>query len=144
MTANIEGIPVRPEQSSLTVTIEIRKFTDTKTIQVTVQVLTPYTWMEDGTWDKYKFTRETQQTTWVKEVEVTGAKEDLDRLQPEQVDAYIVLAEDDKKFVESWLTRAVKFRFPPDLKVELTGEVHIVKFKLEPRKAGTAPPPTTP
>lgn len=142
LTANIEGIPVQLEEkdAKLTVTIEILGFTETKTIKVAVRFVIPYTWVEDATWDRYKLTRETERTTWVPEIKVTGAREDLPRLKPEDVDAYVVLTDDDRQEVESWLTRPVKFRFPPDLKVQLTGKPPEVKFKLEPRKAGTTPP----
>jgi hypothetical protein len=140
---NIADVPVEPDKTTIPVRIEIRELTDKKTIQVTVRFVIPYTWLEDGTWDRHQLVREKQQTTWTKQIEVTGTREDLARLRPEDIDAYIVLAEDDKKEVESWLTKTVKFRFPPDLRVKLIGE-HEVKFKLEPRKAGTTPVPTPP
>jgi len=140
---NIADVPVEPEQTTIPVRIEIRELTDKKTIQVTVRFVIPYTWLEDGTWDQYKLTREKQQTTWVKEIEVTGTREDLARLNPMDVDAYVVLTEDDKK-PGSWWTRQVKFRFPPDLKVQLTGKPPEVKFKLEPRKGGITPVPPPP
>lgn len=136
----VAGIEIRPESPKITHTVQIRERTDRKTLRVAVRVTAPYTWLEDGTWDSYVFTRETEETAWVKEVEVTGAKEDLDQLLGEQVDAYIVLAEGDKKTVASWLERQVEFRLPAKLNVKLAGGPYLVKFKLEPRKVGPTGP----
>ena len=145
LTRKIAGVPVEPELSALTIPVTVEKFTDRKPFKVTVRFVIPYTWFEDGTWDAYKLVRETQQTTWVQGIEVTGPLADLQELEAEQSDAYILLKEDDKKKVESWLTRPVRFRVPPNLKVvTFTGKPPEVKFKLEPRKAGVTPPPTTP
>lgn len=137
ITPAIAGIPVRPEKKSVTVKIEIRRLTETRKLPVPVRIVTPYTWLEDGTWDKYKLTREDQETNWVPQIEVTGAPEILDPLKADQIDAYILLKDADKKQTLSWLKGEVKFRYASDLKIKIIGQ-YSVKFRLELR---TAPKP---
>ena len=107
ITPAILGIPVQPEKKSVTVSIVIRKLVETRQLPmlVPVRIVTPYTWLEDGTWDKYKLTREDPDTNWVPEIKVTGAPEVLDALrdQSDQIDAYILLKDADKKPTPSWL-----------------------------------------
>jgi hypothetical protein len=139
ITPAVAGIPVQPEKKSVTVRVEIRKLVDTRQLPVPVRIVTPYTWLEDGTWDSHKLTREDQETNWVPQIEVTGAPEVLDALKSDQIDAYILLKDDDKKQTLSWLKREVKFRYASDLKVKIIGQ-YFVKFRLEPRTAPPKPP----
>lgn len=149
---SVAGIEVQPEVAEITRTVQIRERTDSTTVRVAVLVTMPYTWLEDGTWDTYTLVRDTETTTWVKEVEVTGAEDDIRTLQShhkpdyqgekdKQIQAYILLDDSDKRKGTS-LPRSVQFRIPPDLKVKVTGGPYEVKFKLESRKtpaAGTVP-----
>lgn len=134
---SIAGISVEPAEKSRKLTIEISQRTDSRRIPVTVHVLEPASWAENGTWQEYILLRK-DPLEWRKQITISGAKKDLDRLRAEAVQAYIVLTDDDKKPVASWLNRQVQIRFPADLKVELLGERPTVQFKLEKR------PPTTP
>jgi len=134
----IGGAPVEPEVRSVRVAYKVRQYRDKKTVTATVNVLAPETWLDDGTWAEYEIKRKSP-LEWRKQVTFAGAPKDLDRLRPEDVQAYVVLTEGDKKFVESWLNREVILRLPPDLNLKLEGAVPTVDFKLEKRAAPPAP-----
>lgn len=132
-------IPVEPEVDTVKVEVQVQHALGTKTFNVTPRILTPPTWSDDSTWSEYKLTRKPNES-WTKEITVQGAKTDVESLKPEDVEAYVVLREDDKKPVESWLTREVVIRFPPKLKVELAPtEKPVVSFKLEKRTPAVPP-----
>jgi len=134
----VAGIPVEPAEKSRKLTIEISQRTDSRRIPITVHVLGPASWAENGTWQEYILLRK-DPLEWRKQITISGAKKDLDRLRAEAVQAYIVLTDDDKKPVASWLNRQVQIRFPADLKVEILGERPAVQFKLEKRPPATPP-----
>ncbi|MCK4601591.1 MAG: hypothetical protein KAU28_03945 [Phycisphaerae bacterium] len=140
----IENIRVEPELKTVEVAFKISQLTGTKTIAVTVKVLQPPTWAADETWKQYELKGKDDPLEWRKEIQVTGTKKDLERLRPEDVDAYITLRDDDKKPVDSWLTRDVTIRFPEALDVRLAGEQPKVNFKLVKRQLLPAMPPAPP
>lgn len=132
-------IPVDLEVDTVKVEVQVQHALGTKTFNVTPRILTPPTWSDDNTWSEYKLVRKPNES-WTKEITVQGAKTDVESLKSEDVDAYLVLREDDKKPVESWLTREIVVHFPPKLKVELAPtEKPSVSFKLEKRSAPIAP-----
>ena len=123
----IGGIGVEPEQTSVSVTFRVTQRIATRAITVVVRVL----WPSDESWKDYDLKRK-DPLEWRMQVQVTGARKDLDQLDEKDVDAYIVIREDDKKPV-SWLTRQVEIRFPPELQLKVVGEKPSVSFRLEPR-----------
>ncbi|MGC9454860.1 MAG: hypothetical protein ACP5HU_08330 [Phycisphaerae bacterium] len=131
----IEGTEVRPETETVQVSFELVQIKDTHSFDVAVQVMSPPAWGHDGTWDEFVLERR-DPVEWRKTITVTGPREDLDQLRrnPQQVQAYIVLSEQDKKPLDSWDQREVIVRFPPELNVELDGPPPTVWFRLSRRE----------
>ncbi len=127
---DIAGIPVRPDQKTLSIPVTIRQRTDKKVLTVTVTAQVPPDWLNGL--QAFELVQEAP-LEWRPEITVTGAVADLDRLDAKSVDAYIILVEDDKKPVESWLSRQVQIRFPPELDVRVEGDRPTVQFRLEQR-----------
>jgi len=127
------GVTIEPR--TVTVTVRIDQRTDTKQIAINVQTIAPSAWSEEnGTWQEYRLVKK-DPLEWRKEIAVSGAKKDIERLRPEDVDAHIVLTEDDKAPIGSWQSRTVIVRFPPGMDLQLVGEAPVVHFKLEKRPA---------
>jgi hypothetical protein len=126
----INGIEVMPDQPSITTTVVVQQLTGVKTVSVPVRVQAPAIWLEDGTWKKYVLRRKAPED-WQKDLKVAGPVKDLDQLNASNISAYVVLTDDDKKFVESWLPGEIVVRFPEDLKVRLAEKPSGVQFKLE-------------
>jgi len=137
----IAGIPVQPDRKTLSVPLTIRQRTDKKVFTVPVMVQMPPEWLDAS--EHFELIRK-DPLAWRAEITVTGAVADLDRLDPKSIDAYVVLLEDDKKPVESWLSRQVQIRFPPDLDVRLEGESPAVQFRLQQRPELPPPPSLAP
>ena len=132
-------VPVQPEVDSVKVTVQVQHALGTANFTIVPRILAPATWADDNTWAEYKLLRKPDET-WTKKIAVQGAKTDVESLKVEDIDAYVVLRDDDKKPLESWLTREVIVRFPPKLKVELApGEKPTVSFKIEKRTAPVPP-----
>lgn len=138
---NVELVPaigpigVEFQPATVTVTVQVSQATETRTFTVAVRTLDPATWAEDGTWDEFKLDRK-EPAEWVRPIQVTGSRKDLDQLKGENLQAYIPLTDDDKKPVASWLTREVVVRFPEDLNLKLVGEKPSVQFKMIKRTPG--------
>lgn len=138
--------PVELDTKTVQVTMQIDQRTDVKDLRVAVQLRQPYTWAGDDTWDDYQLVMK-DALEWQPQIKVQGARKDLDRLRPEDVEAHVTLTGDDKTPVASWLARQVVIRFPKGMDVQLVGDAPTVHFKLEPRAATpppAAPPPVTP
>lgn len=125
----ISGLPVEPNQPTVSVTAKIHQLTETQEITVPVQVLQPPSWLEDDTWNQYTLSRK-DRAEWRVTLTVTGPRADLDQLKADSVRAYITLTDDDRKPV-SWLTRQVEVQLPRDLNLQLSGAPPKVMFKLE-------------
>ena len=122
------AVPVEPEQESVKVHVTLEKITDTRKITVPLRVQGPMTWTEDNTWSDYKFVLKAGESRTI-DLEIEGAKADLDSLTPADIDAYIVLQDSDKTPVESWLDGKVLVNLlKPNIK--LVGERPKVKYKL--------------
>ena len=135
----IAGIPVIPDHKEVRAAVKVGKLTGEKSMRVTVRLLAPSIWSEDGTWQRYVLKR--KEPTWHVEIKVEGPKTVIEGLKPEHVDAYIRLTDDHKKTPESWDTAKVQIHFPPQFKnVKLVGEPPAVSFKLIPKPA-TPPGP---
>ena len=129
----IVGVPVELDKASISVEIQVLRRTVSKTISISVRLLAPPTWVENGVWKEYQFKRK-DPLEWLREITVQGPREDLDKLDPKNVDAYVVLVEGDKKPV-SWSQRKVIVRFPPELRIRLAPDQPelTVWFRLEKR-----------
>ena len=136
----IAGVPVKPLQPNVEVDVKISQLTDEKTLAVPIRLLTPQVWMEDGTWDRYVLKRK-DPGDLRKNITFRGAKKDIERLRPEDVDAYLVLTDNDKVKTDSWLPpREVEIRLPKDMHVQVAGEKPTISFRLDPRGAAPAAP----
>ena len=122
------SVPVEPEQDSVKVQVRVEKLTDVKKITVPIRVEAPMSWTEDDTWSDYKFVLKPGESRTI-DLEIEGAKADLDSLTTADVDAYIMLQDSDKTPVESWLQAKVSVNLlKPNLK--LVGERPKVNYKL--------------
>ncbi len=138
----IGSVPVEPSEKKVKVAFEVGQLTGRKSFPVNVRVSFPSSWSQDDTWNDYELKGQNGNLEWRKSIDVAGAKKDLDRLKPEDIDVYLRLTDDDKKPVDSWLSREVVVRFPPGFQVELVGDRPKVSFKMEKRKAASPAPPT--
>lgn len=130
----IAGVPVIPQVPSVQVSVQVEKNTSEYTFSVPVRIASPPSWETDNTWKEYSLLRR-DPLEWRKTITVTGAKQDLDLLRSREQDVYafVILTEDDKKPVKSWLPHRVFLRFPDDVQVKLVGEPPAVDLKLEQR-----------
>ncbi len=128
--AGAPGIVVEPEQPTVKVTFRVDQPTDMKTFTISVRALSPPAWTTDGTWEKYKLVGKGPME-WRKDITVRGSKKDLGKLKAADIEAYIILGEEDKKG-GSWWTGDVTVRLPAE-KLKLVGEAPKVQYKLEPR-----------
>jgi hypothetical protein len=135
--------PVKLDIKSVTVSIQVvrRMASATEIIPITVKIVTPAEWTEEGVWDKYKLVRK-DRIEWLTKINVTGPRKDIDILKTDKtktIDAYIVLTDSDTEPIDSWSDRKVTLRFPPDLQIQLaSGQVEpTVRFRLEKRVATT-------
>ncbi|MFA6133577.1 MAG: hypothetical protein WC869_06125 [Phycisphaerae bacterium] len=140
LAREIEGFPVKPDTDSVEMPVEISQRTDKKKLTVTVRVLVLPDWDDLR---KYDFVRK-DPLEWRPEIVVTGPRADLDKLDPKDVEAYIVLREDDKKFMETWTARPVQVRFPPGLQLQIDGSPPVVNFRLDRRNEIVPTPPPAP
>jgi len=136
------NFPVKLKPNKVSVTFQIYHRTDTKTLTVNVQTVTPSSWPEtDGTWRDYCLTKK-DPGQWRRQITVSGARKDIEKLKQEDVVAYVVLTERDKAPVASWLMRTVQVRFPDGMDIELLGEPLTVSFRLTKRQPAGAASPT--
>jgi hypothetical protein len=132
---------VRLEPKTVLVTVKIDQRTDSQPVTINVQAMGPSAWAEpDGTWSDYRLVKK-DPLEWRRQITVKGARKDLEKLRPEDVQAYAMLGEDDKNPVESWLSRPVTVRFPIGMDLQIVGEPPTVHFRLEKRTAPAAPTP---
>jgi len=130
LVASIGGVPVQLNPKAVTIAFTVAQRTETLTISVTVQIVSPVDWGTDGTWRDYVLQKKDGNIPWRPEITVTGGKQDLEQLRPEDVQAFVTLTDGDKEPVESWLQRPVEIRFPAGLSLQLVGERPTVQFKL--------------
>ncbi len=132
----IAGVPVRLDRNTIKATIDIRQRTAKKNLVITVRVLAPPDWEDLRS---YELVRK-DELEWRPEIAVSGPKTDLDKLDAKDVEAYVVLREDDRKPMETWISRAVTIRFPPALQVQLDRAPPQVSFRLDKRPTEPASP----
>ncbi|MBI5725522.1 MAG: hypothetical protein HZA50_16310 [Planctomycetes bacterium] len=137
----IAGLPVEPksDKEKVNVFLTAAKRINKKEFTVNIRIKCPPAWAEDGTWKDYDLVR-SPLTEWRRKIEVAGTQQDLEKLKPEDIDAFVDLIDKDKDPVESWLTRDVTVRFPSELRLTVLGEPPKVMFKL----VQTAKPPAAP
>ncbi len=146
LIAAIGAEPIELDQAELTVSVKVvrRTAAATETIPITVRIIAPAEWSEEGqegVWAQYKLVRK-DRLEWRGKVTVTGPRKDIDILKTDNtktIDAYIVLTDSDTEPIDSWSSRPVTLRFPPDLQIQLaSGQTEpIVQFRLEKRAAVT-------
>ncbi|MFB3891528.1 MAG: hypothetical protein ACE15C_05835 [Phycisphaerae bacterium] len=124
-------VKVQPSRDTVSVTVQVKLAVATRTFTIVPRLEMPPAWADDDTWLQYKLVRKPNES-WTKEITVTGPKTDVDSLKSEDIDAYVVLRDDDKKPTETFPPREVIVRFPAGLKVSLS-EKPTVSFKLEKR-----------
>lgn len=135
-----EGYPVRLSQPDVLVEYRFSEQTSEATLKVPVRLLIPHTWAEDNTWQQY-ILRKRDPAAWLVSLQIRGPRKDLERLKPEDVDAYVVLAEQDKRWLESWDTKAIQVHFAAGYEsLQLVNQPAPLSLKLEPRPAGGTPP----
>lgn len=132
----VEGVRVEPAVETVSVRVEVAELTATRTIPVTVRVLAPSAWASDGTWREFTLERK-DPLEWRKQLLISGPRQEVERLEPEQVEAYVELTENDKSRTTSWWEGEVKVRFPVDRSIELAGEAPTVEYRLVRREATT-------
>jgi len=138
--------PITLGTKRVTVSLQVSQRTDQKTINVTVQTIAPSAWAEpDGVWQQYELVKKTP-LAWRRQITVSGARKDVERLRAEDVEAYITLTEEDTKPVASWLSRTPVLRMPAGMDLQLIGDPFTVDFKLQKRLSPPAqlPPPAGP
>jgi len=124
-------VSVAPKQ--VKATFEIDQRTDKKSVTVNINTIAPSAWAEPGgVWSQYELNKRAP-LEWRREITVTGARQDIERLRPEHVEAYITLSEQDKAPVESWRNRTAKLRFADGMELQVVGEAPSVSFKLQKR-----------
>lgn len=111
-----------------------------KTFMVPIRVAQPREWVADNTWATYKLDAK-DPLQWTREIAVAGPRIELDKLQPDQIDAYIVLTENDKKVLESWDEKTVRVKLLGDSGantklLEVVGPLPKVECRLVKRTAG--------
>ena len=136
----IAGIRVEPDVREVTAAFTIIRRTRSKEITVAVGVKMPPAWGEDDTWIRYILKRK-DPAEWLAKITVSGPQKDLEQLSAAgKVTAYVVLSDDDRKPVDSWLKREVVVELPRGLQVEMTSPSPTVQFKLIDREKVVAPP----
>jgi hypothetical protein len=135
----LAGMAVQPLQSEVTATVQVLEHTGTGSVDVSVRVLTPWTWGQDNTWQEYKLETRRGSSQWVKHIEVTGPREDIDKLRREDVLAYIVLT-DANKVPTSLDSAPVQVHLPDGLRLKLKeGQDLTVEFRLTKRNPDAPP-----
>ena len=135
------SFPVRLDPSRISVTFQIDQRTATQTLTVNVQAAAPSSWPEaDGAWKDYVLVKK-DPSEWRRQITVSGARKDVEKLKQEDPEAYVALTDHDKAPVAGWLTRTIEFRFPSGMDLQVLGEPAVVNFKLEKRLQALQPPP---
>jgi hypothetical protein len=134
----VSGVPVQPVSPFVEVFLKTNQTTVERKLKVPIRVQTPPGWAEDDTWQRFVLKRE-DPLGWQKEISFRGPQKEIEKLRPEDVDAYVPLREDDKTKTEAWLKRDVEIRLPRDSQIQVAGEKPSVLFRLESRPA---PAPT--
>jgi hypothetical protein len=139
---------VELDPTRVAVTYQINQRTATQRVAVNVQAICPASWAgETGIWSEYMLVR-LDPLEWKPEIEVTGPRQDLEKLKPEMVEAYVTLTELDTRPTTSWLTGTVRYAFPAGMNIQVLGEKPVVHYRLDKRPEGAlvvpAAPATTP
>ena len=134
----VSGVPVQPDQPTVEVQLRVSQATEEKKLKVAVRIETPLVWAEDDTWQRFVLKPE-DPLGWQKEITFRGPPKEIQKLRPEDVDAYVVLNDDDKSKTESWLPHLLEIRVPRDLQVQVVGPKPTLNLRLDPRPAATPP-----
>ena len=124
------------------VTFTVLQQTDSRKFKVPVRAIFPNSWLEDGTWSRYRLEAKPPED-WTREITVVGKPIDLEKLKPEDIDAYIELNEADKQrsaTLKSWWPGKVKVRLPTGLDLRL-GEPLPADLQYKLKRIESAPAP---
>jgi len=128
----IGDVQVAPEPLRISVRLQVKELTEDRAVKISVQVMLPPTWLEDDTWKRYALVRK-DPADWTKmEITVSGSKDELAKLKPENVEACLILNDSDKKPLGSWLSREISIRLPENPQLKIVGERPKVFFRLDP------------
>jgi hypothetical protein len=139
----VDGIEVRPEPSTVTFEVRVKRTTSVRHIQVSVKILTPPEWAETGLsaapamWTEFALDRQNLDD-WRIELSVSGPTENL---KEENIVAYVELTNNDrpKPGDDSWLPgKQVKVRFREGTGLSLTRQPPELKLRLKRRQVGPA------
>ena len=122
------------------VTFKILQQTDNRPFTVNVQPKAPPAWLSTNVLSKYKLELKPGET-WSREIKVSGNPIDLQKLRAEDIQAYIVLKDDDYLTpLASWLPGKVRVHFHEGLGVSLAdGAIAPVMYKFVERKPPEKP-----
>ncbi len=129
LVPSIGGLPVDPNAPTVDVAYTIRTRARTKDVKITVRLLTPHTWAQNDTWQEFRLEAK-DDFWWQKDIVLSGSQEDLERLSPRDIDAYVVLNESHKVPVETYYLLPVHIRLPADMDVRLVGTAPSVQIRL--------------
>ncbi|MCE5327050.1 MAG: hypothetical protein LLG01_11625 [Planctomycetaceae bacterium] len=127
-----EPVTLSDAGASVKVKATIGQYTDAKELSVSVALLCPVTWAEDGTWEKFALVRK-DPIEWRPKIKVTGSKTDIAKVSESMIEAYVVLDDRHKKDIKSWETEDVRIRFLGDLQLNVVGPAPKVQFKMRQR-----------
>jgi hypothetical protein len=130
----IEDVPVMLDRSVVAVSFQVKSQPETRTFEVAVRRNEPSTWEAQGVWSTLELVRREAEPTWTYSITVAGAARDLQRLNREDIRAFIELTDADRDNTDQWIKREVMVYFPPDSKVRLADRAPTIEFKLTPRQ----------
>ncbi|MCE5278296.1 MAG: hypothetical protein ABFD92_20790 [Planctomycetaceae bacterium] len=141
LESQIADEPVALVESGATVNVSatIGQYTDAKELSISVALLCPVTWAEDGTWAKFSLVRK-DDMEWRPKIKVTGPKTDIAKVSDSMIEAYVVLEDRHKKDIKSWETEEVRIRFLGDLQLNVVGPAPKVQFKMQQKSEEPAEP----
>ncbi len=137
------GVPgCRLKTHTVKVSFKVGRQIVTKKFNVPLAVQSPRAWLSDDTWTQYKLEIKGKELT--QEIAVRGHRIDLEKLRAGGIRAYIVLTEDDKRALDSWLPGQVRvqLRQDRDLKAKHLEVIDPpkVEYRLVKRSKAPSPP----
>ena len=133
LVSSVGEIPITLSQTSADVTFRIIDQEGTKKYDVSVGS------MDHDIRETHQLVKRDPDTAWNVTIMVAGNERDLNRLKVEDIQAFVVLTEEDKSAGDRWIKRNVLVRLPEDLDVDWIKQNISVQFKLLPREPAAEP-----
>ena len=132
-----------PDTVTATFTVAAGQRLGKKTLTVPIGILIPKRWIAEGTWSQYQFDEKPPRLATVR-IRVSGPQIELDKLQPEDIDVYLVIEDNDRRLMKSWIQRTVRVEFRKDRDIDVSvlkveGPLPQIEFRLT-RRATPARP----